>query len=247
MTKQEILQLIKKYIGVSEGYLCDFTKRSHEEFYAEFCNLDIDATPLTGTTREKFQHILTNSPPDVQAKIIRGVLAKCPPVEGHELRTQEGHDNFLRIAQRLEGIAGVGVPTLATTSAVVERALSDAETLIKTNGATSGVDRIHTAIHGYMRAVCDSQSIPYSQEATISVLFNWIRASHSAFIAAGPRADDITKILRAMSTVMDVLNPIRNNASVAHPNENLLEEAEAKLVINAARTILHYIDAKLTG
>jgi hypothetical protein len=105
MTKQEIIQLIKKYIGVSEGYLCDFTKRSHEEFYAEFCNLDIDATLLTGTTREKFQHILTNSPPDVQAKIIRGVLAKCPPVEGHELRTQEAHDNFLRIAQRLEGIA----------------------------------------------------------------------------------------------------------------------------------------------
>ncbi len=43
---------------------------------------------------------------------------------------------------------------------------------------------------------------------------------------------------------MDVLNPIRNSASMAHPNADLLEDPEAMLVINAARTILHYIDAK---
>jgi Abortive infection C-terminus len=39
---------------------------------------------------------------------------------------------------------------------------------------------------------------------------------------------------------------LRNNASVAHPNEALLDEPEAMLAINAARTILHYLDAKLT-
>ena len=44
-----------------------------------------------------------------------------------------------------------------------------------------------------------------------------------AFAATGPRADDITKILPAMGTVMDVLNPIRNNPSIAHPNKDLLD------------------------
>ncbi|GAH63627.1 unnamed protein product, partial [marine sediment metagenome] len=33
--------------------------------------------------------------------------------------------------------------------------------------------------------------------------------------------------------------------SVAHPNEDLLEKDEAMLVINVARTLLHYLDAKL--
>jgi hypothetical protein len=47
-----------------------------------------------------------------------------------------------------------------------------------------------------------------------------------------------------MGSIMDVLNPIRNNASMAHPND-LLDPPEAMLVINAARTILHYIDTKL--
>jgi hypothetical protein len=32
---------------------------------------------------------------------------------------------------------------------------------------------------------------------------------------------------------------------VAHPNKMLLDPAEAMLVINAIRTLLHYIDTKL--
>jgi hypothetical protein len=44
---------------------------------------------------------------------------------------------------------------------------------------------------------------------------------------------------------MDALNPIRNNASIAHPNQDLLEKEEALLVINVARTLLHYLDSKI--
>jgi hypothetical protein len=246
MTGLEIFQLVNKYIGVSaDGYLGDFSYRTHKEFYPLFCNLDIDPEQIKGSTRFRFQEILRTSPPDVQAKIIRGILAKYPPDPKHPLRTQEAYETFLKIAQRLEGVAGVANPTLATTSEVVERALNDAEHLLRKTGATSGVDRLHTAIHGYMRAVCDREGITYTQEATINALFNLIRAKHPAFAATGPRADDITKIMRAMGQVMDVLNPIRNQASVAHPNPHLLEEPEAMLVINITRSMLHYLNSKL--
>ncbi len=60
---------------------------------------------------------------------------------------------------RLEGMEGVAAPSPAITSNVVDRAISDAETLIRTTGATSGVDRIHTALHGYLRAVCDDAEL----------------------------------------------------------------------------------------
>jgi hypothetical protein len=48
-----------------------------------------------------------------------------------------------------------------------------------------------------------------------------------------------------MATVVDVLNPLRNKASVAHPNQDLLAEPEALLVINSVRTLLNYLDSKL--
>jgi hypothetical protein len=37
---------------------------------------------------------------------------------------------------------------------------------------------------------------------------------------------------------------MRNRASVAHPNPDLLDQDEAMLVINTGRTILGYLDAK---
>ena len=248
MTGSEIVRLTNKYIGVTDdGYLCDFTSQKHKEFYPLFCDLDINPEQFSGSTRARFQEILRTSTPDAQAKIIRGILANCPPDPNRPLRTPEAASEFQRIAQRLEGVAGVATPSLATTSAVVERALADAEHLINTTGATSGVDRIHTAIHGFMKAICEREVINYTGDPTINSLFNLIRAQHPAFAATGPRAEDIAKIVRATTQVMDVLNPIRNQASVAHPNTELLEETEAMLVINVTRSILHYLDAKLSA
>jgi hypothetical protein len=248
MTKREIVRLINNYIGVEGGYLGDFSYRTHEDFYPEFCDIDISPKALpTGTTRERFEAILSASSPGVQAKIVRGILQKYPPQDGHKLRTEEAHSEFLQIAKRLEGISPVASPTTGYTSAILERTLADAEALVNSTGATSGTDRIHTALHAYMRAVCDAEGISYNKETSINGLFTLIRAQHRAFATPGPRAQDITQVLRAMNSIMDVLNPIRNNASPAHPNRDLLEPAEAMLVINITRTMLHYIDSKLSS
>ena len=131
------------------------------------------------------------------------------------------------------------------TSEVVERAISDAETLITQNGATSGVDRVHTALHGYLRAVCDKANISYAKDAGLPELFKVLREGHPSFQVKGPQGVEIQQVLRALGSIISALNPVRNRASVAHPNEDLLDEPEAMLVINSARTILNYLDSKL--
>jgi Abortive infection C-terminus len=82
-------------------------------------------------------------------------------------------------------------------------------------------------------------------DASITELLTVIREAHPAFLATGARADDIRRVMRSMAAIGDALNPLRNRASVAHPNQELLAPAEAMLVINVVRTLLHYIDAKL--
>jgi hypothetical protein len=51
-------------------------------------------------------------------------------------------------------------------------------------------------------------------------------------------------MLGSMASILDALNPGRNNASMAHPISSLVGEAEAVLVINTVRTLLTYFDAK---
>jgi hypothetical protein len=72
----------------------------------------------------------------------------------------------------------VATPALEITSAVVERALLDFETLTNAHGAVSGIDRVHTALHGYLIAVCREASITAKESTDITTLFNLIRQQH---------------------------------------------------------------------
>jgi hypothetical protein len=140
----------------------------------------------------------------------------------------------------------VSTPQLQITSVAVIRALSDFEVLVSSSGGpVSGVDRIHTAFHGYLQAVCDDEGIQHPAEADITSLFTLIRNNHPKFLAHPPGAEAM-KILRGLAQVVDALNPVRNDHSMAHPNPDLLDEPEAFLAVNAVKTLLHYLNMKLS-
>lgn len=243
LTHQEVMQVVNRYIGVAGGYLGDFSYRTHAEFYPEYCNLDIDPSKYAGTTRERFIEILSTRPPRDQAKILRGVIERFDE-ESSPTRARLRPELEAWI-NRLESAPAVVLNVPDRTRDVVMRALADADQLIRTNGATSAVDRIHTALHGHVLALCEAAGIEADRDTTMNRALKLLRQSHPGLAANGPRADDITRVLGALATVLDSLNPLRNNASVAHPNEELLDEPEAHLAINAARSVFAFLDARL--
>lgn len=244
LNDKEINKLVYRYIGVNKGYLGDFSYRSHHNFYIDL-DLDIDPNEYKGnTTRERFINIIKTNPPYVQAKILEGILERYP-VESSELRTKERYEEIQSWIIRLKNQSNIDISAPQITSDIVYRALADAEELITSRGATSGIDRMHTALHGYLKFVCDQSNIEVSKDASITKLYKFIREKHPAFSDLGPRSEDITKVLNALATVIDSLNPIRNHGSIAHPNEDVLDEPEAILVINAIRTLLNYFDVRI--
>jgi hypothetical protein len=134
---------------------------------------------------------------------------------------------------------------LQVTIEVVDRALSDAEHLLHASGPISAVDRVHTALHGYISYLCKGSDIQTEKDQSLTKLFKLLRENHPALKNIKYHQNEIIRVLNAISTIIDSLNTLRNRASVAHPNEILLNEPEAMLLINSARTILHYIDKRL--
>ena len=177
-----------------------------------------------------------------------------------DAETEENSRRFRRIADALQETGNyvrfiavdmeedesdaVSTPTLEITSAVVERALLDFETLTKAHGAVSGIDRVHTALHGYLIEICRGANISHNTGADITALFNLIRQQHPKFQSQPPGAET-QKMLRGLAQIVDAMNPVRNYSSLAHPNENLLDEPEAMLAVNAVRSLLHYLNMKL--
>ncbi|MFN8452732.1 MAG: abortive infection family protein, partial [Anaerolineae bacterium] len=147
-------------------------------------------------------------------------------------------------SQRMEQSTVVVNVLPRITSDPVRMAITDAEFLLQARGAVSAVDRVHTALHGYLRLICDHADITYKQDDTLVRLLRLLRQQHPVFLSPNPRKHEMEKILNAFGTILDTLNPLRNNATLAHANPSLLSEEEAMLAINAARSILHYLDAK---
>lgn len=125
---------------------------------------------------------------------------------------------------------------------VVEVALQDAENLLHTSGPLSAVDRLHTALHGYVKHLCTQASIPFAEDASITALFKSLRLHHPNFNSL--TGSPLEKVLQGFGNALDAINTMRNRNSVAHPNEELLGEDEALFVVNAVRTMFHYLHAK---
>jgi hypothetical protein len=177
LTRKDIYAVVNRYIGVTGGYLGDFSYRTHEEFYGEYCDLDINPNDYDGTTRERFIRILETSDPRTQATILKGVLEKHP-VGSDELRTPESFARVHKMIARCLSEASVEAPDLSITSNVVRRAIADGEALMQSGGPTSAVDRVHTALHGYLMAACNDQGIVYAGDPSILDLFKLLRQQH---------------------------------------------------------------------
>lgn len=249
MTNSEIQTLVYKYIGVEGGFLKGFSYSEHERFYLEFCELpDIDVLATRercGTTKKSFLDILENATPREQARIIRGILSKFPPSETYVDRSELAVQ-FRTLADRLEGNV-VGATSPLSTTDTVQQALADAEALIKARGPVSAVDRLHTALHGHLVHVCRTAGINTGNDPAVTQLWSTLISQHPRLQIPDVRREDIKKILRSASAIIDSVNVIRNRASLGHPNEALIDEDEAWLVINVTRSLLHYTNRKLSG
>ena len=246
LTSGDIAKVVNRYIGVSSGYLGNFSYSTHASFYPEYCDLDINPTAYPGTTRERFIEILKAASPADQAKILRGVVDRFRVDEpgAPATRTEDVRLWILATAAKLDGHPVASSDPRSTTE-TVRRALADAEALLKSGGAVSAVDRVHTAMHGYLRELCQVAGIACADDSTLASCFSKLKQSHPAFQASGARSGEILKILRSVSAVLDAFDPVRNHASLAHPNDELLDPPEAMLVLNIGRSLLAYLDARV--
>jgi hypothetical protein len=136
-------------------------------------------------------------------------------------------------------------PSPRITSEAIESALADAELLARSRGPGNAVDRVHTAVHGYLRAALERSGGTPAPLASVTELFKQLRETNEELRSMVTGAEATKKIVMALASIVDAANTVRNTASAAHPSGQKLEHAEAMLVINVARTLIHYLDAKL--
>jgi len=253
LTRGEVLQVANKYIGGTGGYLGiegdghegSFSRYSMlSEFFPEYCGIDVDVYIREGTIRDRFITITQELMPRDQAKVLRGVLKRFPATDQTPNRKEQSAA-VSTLIRRLEGVDLIDGGDLKQSSEAVRTALRDADTLLATGTPARAVDRVHTALHAYLKTACKNDGIAVKDDANTQELIKILEQQHPKFADIGPRSESVKTILRSLGTIANQLNFIRNKSTAVHPTDEMLDEPEAWLAINSCRIILFYLDKKL--
>ncbi|MEK5069643.1 abortive infection family protein [Sporosarcina sp. FSL K6-1508] len=255
---KEIISVVA-YIGGEGGYLGNFSYATHASFYPEYCGLDIDPYKYEGTTRNRFITILTNATRIEQYKILEGVLEKYPLSNVEELfhediinekQFKSKQNLFEKISiwtTLLQGDGLILIENIKHDSKFVKEVLNQCETLISNHKYSSGVDRAHTALHAFIKELCEEEGLTFQQsKPKLQEYWSKLRTEHSKFKANPSNfLSPVNQIVNAIAKVIENINEIRNDGAYTHPNEEIIDEAESKLVINLSRVFLQYIDDRI--
>lgn len=131
---------------------------------------------------------------------------------------------------------------IATRSGTVQKAVEDAELFIREGRFDSAVDRVHTAFHGYLRQLLTEHGVTYGVEDGISVLYSKLHGCYAVVIQPTDVGDRIRIILRSAGGMVNAVNELRNNNTIVHPNGQLIQAREARLVIRLVNAVVDYIE-----
>lgn len=208
--------------------LCDATNGFGDDFHVLLARLSIEDYLLMETQRDEY------------TQTMRTLAATVSEAAKEFVRFVSFDFNESDIPENT-----VKPLILVDTGQSVKEALHDMEAALHMGRPLSGVDRAHTALQGHLELICSKANIPFNDRSEIAFLFQLIRNRHPAFQGGTTQDTHVQKALNGLAKVVDALSPVRNHGSIAHPNDGLLEPAEAMLMVNAVKTILTYIDTKI--
>lgn len=240
LTEADAYTIVEEFIGFHGGTIPDFTDTEFRSFIVLKCGLDSaiwDATP--GTKRFRFKDAIVASPPDVQKNVLQALLKKFPPSTDGPARPNR-KDARPKVEAMLAKLSGVPLAMIASPSQVVMAALEEAE---KTK-VPHAIDNFHTALHGYLKHELATANVAMPAKIGLKAAFELLRKHHPKMQPKEAWEGQITQAMEGLADVLDAMNKVRNDWSLAHPNK-LLPDREAQLFANAARSFLNYLEARL--
>ncbi len=241
-------RLIDKVLGMTEGYVLDFSNRTIDEYFEDEFGISIYA--------EKFS-INGNS----KANRLRSVLEDCSGSQSAEiLRRLWGYrstistsaanldpniekrrkDQFFSIIAKLEGDEG---PLDISAFAAFEKSnalyelVNAIERDIRADKPQAALDRLHLFCMKRFRHLLTAREISISKDEPLNSL---VGKYGKALKSDGNYSEMSLVFIRYSIAVFEKFNGIRNNHSLAHDNE-LLSVDEAKFIFDAVSAVLRFI------
>lgn len=235
---------IERDLGMSSGYVLDFSNRTFDEFFLDVLSIDIYDKKYdyaSGSKANRMRAFWDLESNHVVAQVLQALLQGWDEYSGYNAKPPS--DEFSKIIQRLKSSAPV--PEIGAIRPNAEE--KDFEVLAKSvresiekNEPEVGLDRLHTFLIKYFRNLCEKHGVGIEKEKPLhSLVGGYIKAIKSK----GLIESDITeRILKSTISVMEAFNKIRNDHSFAHDND-VLNYHESLLIFGHVTSSVRFVEA----
>lgn len=239
LTATEKRQLEKLY-GMASGYVLDFTNRTYHEFVLDAVHRDIFADHYrinSGSKANCLRGFWNHEPDHVVAALLQALLGYGADsfTDAKLVADCERIVARLRQSAPVEDLDALEPNTSDRGFEVLQKSLRDA---IANNEPEAALDRLHTFVVKYLRALCRNHGISVEPEKPLhSLLGEYIKAVKSKGLVKSVMTE---RILKSSISLLDAFNSVRNDQSLAHDNE-LLSHGEALLIFNSVASTVRFI------
>jgi Abortive infection C-terminus len=233
----------ERLLGMSSGYVLDFSNRTFEEFFTDTVTRNIYDAKYAYSSGSKANRLRAFW--QVEGNRIVGTLMGAMLDYG----TSEGAfkdqgpllEECRKIVTRLQ--RDTTVPELDALTAITEekdfeavaRAVREA---IEKNEPETSLDRLHTFVMKYVRTLCTQRGITIARDKPLHSLFGeYIKALRDAGLI---ESEMTSRILKNSISLLEAFNDVRNNRSLAHDNA-VLNYDEALLIFSQVANSVRFL------
>lgn len=229
--------------GMSSGYVMDFSNRTMGEFVEEHTRRDLFAASYERGSGSKANRLRAFW--EVEGNHVVGKLLAALIAFGHESEAFKDKmalaGECSKIAARLSQMSPV--PELDAITATLderdfEAVAEHVRDAIAKNQPAGGLDRLHTFVMKFVRALCDERGVVVSRDKPLHSMFGeYVRRLREG----GDIESEMTaRILKSSISVLEAFNEVRNNRSLAHDNP-ILNYDESLLIFNHVTSTVRFI------
>ncbi|MFN8383181.1 MAG: abortive infection family protein [Anaerolineales bacterium] len=242
---------LEKFLGMSGGYVLDFTNRSFQEFVLDNVQIDIYKEKYSydsGSKANRLRAFWDKEENFIVGKLIINLLdywkaqklmnsAEITPAE------QDLFNECEKIAERLSKelpIENIDVLLLKSEKQDFSPLINSIKKSIENNQPEEAIDRLHTFAVKYVRDLCNRYGIDHDRNKPLHGMFG----EYIKYLKRDGHIESqmTERILKSSIAIFEAFNDVRNNQSFAHDNK-LLNYDESVLIANNLFSTLKFIEA----
>jgi hypothetical protein len=233
---------LERLLGMQSGYVSDFSDRTFRDFIEDVVGLNIDDSKYHDGSNSKarrlrmFWKLESNA---IVGKLLLDLIEHVRSEDSYRWEQALGEE-CIQIAKRLMAASSVSELDAITpnrTGEGFEMLAREVRQAIQENRFREGLDRLHAFLTAYVRTLCQKEGINTEQKALNAIFAEYLKT----ITAKGKIQSEMSQQVMKMSiTALDKFNHVRNDQSLAHPNE-VLNHEEALLIFNYVAATIRFL------